>query len=173
MRSVVLRLFPILLATGVGAALHGCKPACQEGFTEDENGSCLRNHYGDPHENTGDTDIQDSGLEGPACNLVEVTHGTDTASGDEYLKISLGCTDLSGDLNGGNVHVVVDDASTSDHPIVASTADGYDPGIATLNGPTIVVYVKDVANVNHTVLLTISDVEQFDTQVTVEYNQAP
>jgi hypothetical protein len=147
---------PALLAV---AATSGCAPACPEGFTETEDGKCLRNHYGsedtsalgyDPNGNGG------SGADAPQLNLTQSRYATDDG-GVPFLEIALTAQDPQQDIVGGSLHILLDETGNYDRPIVAGVMGSQDYESAQFDDPNLWFSIPNVGAEDHVADITATD----------------
>ncbi|MSP56549.1 MAG: hypothetical protein EXR69_13260 [Myxococcales bacterium] len=148
---------PALCSLLVGSTLSGCAPTCAEGFYETEAGSCLRNHYGDPHGGglIGD-DTGGGGDAMPTCVLNVGTFGTD-ADGVDFLEVALSCQDTDGDLAGGSVEGVFDGSVNFDLLIVEGPESGEDYDNAHVSHTDLWFWLADVPGGEYTATVSVID----------------
>jgi len=151
----------VLLPLALGG-LAGCGSMCPSGFTEQDDGTCLRNHYGDPG-SADDTATDDTGEEvspdAPTVTFVLATFGTDD-DGTEYMKLELSATDPQPDIVDGEVNVQVD---TGDAGKYGRTIHAGSPGEtpqyndSLLNGTELTLWLPDVTPEQHDLAFAVID----------------
>lgn len=159
MRHLAFAAVPAVLSM-VLASTPGCKPACSEGYYETEAGTCLRNHYGDPHgggltDDTGD-DTGGGGDGAPTCLLNVSTFGTD-ADGVEFLEVALTCEDAENDIAGGRVHVLFEGSQNFDLLIVEGPEEDEDYDNAHLSGSDLWFWLADVPGGDYSATVSVID----------------
>lgn len=136
---------------------------CPNGFTEQEDGTCLRNHYGDPG-SVDDTATDDTGEEvspdAPTVTFILATFGTDD-DGTEYMKLELSATDPQPDIVDGQVNVQVDTGDAGKHGRfihagAPSEAAQYDDAL--LNGTELTLWLPNVTPEQHDLAFAVIDV---------------
>lgn len=145
------------LALGLAA----CGATCPRGFTEQEDGTCLRNHYGasaDLDDTAGDTGEEIS-PDAPTVSLVLATFGTDD-DGTEFMKLDLLATDPQPDIVDGQVNAQVDTGDAGKygrniHSGAPSETAQYDDAL--LNGEELTLWLPNVAPEQHDLALTVVD----------------
>lgn len=149
----------MLLPLALGLA--ACGSTCPKGFTEQEDGTCLRNHYGESA-NTDDT-AGDTGEEispdAPTVTFVLATFGTDD-DGTEYMKLDLLATDPQPDIVDGQVNVQVDTGDAGKygrniHAGAPSETAQYDDAL--LNGEELTLWLPNVTPEQHDLSFTVVD----------------
>ena len=151
----------MLLPLALGG-LTACGSTCPNGFTEQEDGSCLRNHYGESA-NVDDTAADDTGEDispdAPTVTFVLATFGTDD-EGTEYLKLDLLATDPQPDVVDGQVNVQVDTGDEGKygrniHEGAPSETAQYDDAL--LNGEELTLWLPNVTPEQHDLSFTVVD----------------
>ena len=145
------------------AATPGCASVCSEGFTETDDGKCLRNHYGSEdtaalgnEPNGGGGGGGGSGADAPELTLTTSRYATD-AGGVPFLEVLLTANDPQGDIAGGSLHILLDGSGNYDRPIVAGMMGSEDYENAQLDGPDLWFWIPNVGSGDHEADLTVTD----------------
>ena len=144
------------------AATPACAPACPDGFTETDDGKCLRNHFGSEdtaalgNEPNGGGGNGGNGADAPELTLTTSRYATD-AGGVPFLEVLLTANDPQGDIAGGSLHILLDGSGNYDRPIVAGVMGSEDYENAQLDGPDLWFWIPNVGSGDHEADITATD----------------
>ncbi len=140
------------------AAVPACATACPEGFTETDDGKCLRNHYGSEDTATQGYDPGNggSGADAPQLTLTQSRYATDSG-GVAFLEVFLSAQDPQQDIVGGNLHILLDETGNYDRPIVAGVMGSQDYEQAQFDEPALWFSIPNVGSGDHVADITATD----------------
>lgn len=149
--SSALRLLSIPAAVAAAVSLAGCAPdTCHAGFTANDDGVCLRNHYGASDSNGG------SGGSAPVGELSQSRFASDV-DGTAFLEVWLTAEDADDDLVGGEVHILLDGTGNYVRPVVDGVEADLNYVDARYTDPDLYFWIQNVTAAEHDADVTLID----------------
>lgn len=153
----MIRSFAPALALPLSAGLLGASllagcaaDTCKEGFTANDDGVCLRNHY-------GASDPGDPGT-APVGELLQSRFSADV-DGTPFLEVWLTVEDAEDDLVGGEVRLLLDGTGNYLRPVVDGVQADLNYLDARYTDPDLYFWIQNVGAGEHDADVTLVDAE--------------